>query len=93
MEADPRWDALELSCSLAAGRGGADFDLDVGLWHAEGARPDDAEVEAMLRGLGQVVGELTAWRIRVGDDRIIDDVLEGDVTVVRAGHRREVDDR
>lgn len=55
VEADPRWEALELGCSLAAGRADADSDLDVGLWHVDGARPGDAEVEAMVRGLGDVV--------------------------------------
>jgi len=43
----------------------------------------------------KLVGEQTAWRIRVGDYRVIYDVFDGDllVTVVRAAHRREVYDR
>lgn len=43
----------------------------------------------------KLVGELTAWRIRVGDYRVIYDVFDDQlvVTVVRAGHRREVYDR
>ncbi len=46
-------------------------------------------------GATKLVGEETAWRIRVGDHRVIYDVLDEAlvVTVVRAGHRREVYDR
>ncbi|KQS65716.1 type II toxin-antitoxin system RelE/ParE family toxin [Modestobacter sp. Leaf380] len=45
-------------------------------------------------GATKLVGEQTAWRIRVGDHRVIYDVLDEAlvVTVVRAGHRREVYD-
>lgn len=43
----------------------------------------------------KLVGEQTAWRIRIGDYRVIYDVFDGElvVTVVRAGHRRDVYDR
>jgi mRNA interferase RelE/StbE len=43
----------------------------------------------------KLTGEKTAWRIRVGDYRIIYDVFDTEltVTVVRAAHRREVYDR
>ncbi|AMD87667.1 plasmid stabilization protein [Actinomyces radicidentis] len=43
-------------------------------------------------GAKKLVGERTAWRIRVGDYRVIYDVLDErlTVTVVRAAHRREV---
>ena len=43
-------------------------------------------------GAKKLVGERTAWRIRVGDYRVIYDVLEAQltVTIVRAAHRREV---
>jgi mRNA interferase RelE/StbE len=43
----------------------------------------------------KLVGEQTAWRIRVGDYRVIYDVLDAEltVTIVRAAHRREVYDR
>ncbi|KQR26053.1 type II toxin-antitoxin system RelE family toxin [Microbacterium sp. Leaf151] len=46
-------------------------------------------------GAKKLVGEQSAWRVRVGDYRVIYDVLDGEliVTVVRAGHRREVYDR
>ncbi len=46
-------------------------------------------------GAKKLVGEQTAWRIRVGDYRVIYDVLDAElvVTVVRAGHRRDVYDR
>lgn len=55
VEADPRWDAMDLGCSMAAGRADADSDLDLGLWHTTGARPADAEVDALIRGLGDVL--------------------------------------
>ncbi|MGJ3510152.1 type II toxin-antitoxin system RelE family toxin [Enemella sp. A6] len=44
------------------------------------------------RGSKKLVGEKTAWRIRVGDYRVIYDVFDTEltVTVVRAGHRRDV---
>ncbi len=46
-------------------------------------------------GAMKLVGEQTAWRIRVGDYRVIYDIYDEAlvVTVVRAGHRREVYDR
>ena len=44
------------------------------------------------RGAKKLVGEKTAWRIRVGDYRVIYDIFDDEllVTVVRAAHRREV---
>lgn len=46
-------------------------------------------------GSKKLVGEQTAWRVRVGDYRVIYDVFDESliITVVRAGHRREVYDR
>jgi mRNA interferase RelE/StbE len=46
-------------------------------------------------GAKKLLGEVTAWRIRIGDYRVIYDVLDDvlTVTVVRAAHRREVYDR
>ncbi len=46
-------------------------------------------------GAKKLVGEDTAWRIRVGDHRVIYDVFDTEitVTVVRAGRRREVYER
>ncbi|WP_303324087.1 type II toxin-antitoxin system RelE family toxin [Actinomyces radicidentis] len=43
-------------------------------------------------GAKKLVGERTAWRIRVGDYRVIYDVVDErlTVTVVRAAHHREV---
>lgn len=43
-------------------------------------------------GAKKLVGQATAWCIRVGDYRIIYDIFDSEltVTVVRAGHRREV---
>lgn len=54
-EADPRWEALELGCSLASGRADGDSDVDVGLWHSATERPSDEEVEVLVRGLGEVI--------------------------------------
>ena len=44
------------------------------------------------RGTRKLVGEETAWRLRTGDYRIIYEILDETltVTVIRAGHRREV---
>lgn len=46
-------------------------------------------------GAKKLVGEQTAWRIRVGDYRVIYDILDSELTVmvVLAGHRREVYNR
>lgn len=46
-------------------------------------------------GAKKLVGEQHAWRIRIGDYRVIYDVLDEvlTVTVVRAAHRRQVYDR
>ncbi|MGL5816145.1 MAG: type II toxin-antitoxin system RelE family toxin [Phycicoccus sp.] len=46
-------------------------------------------------GSRKLVGERTAWRIRIGDYRVIYDVVDETltVTVVRAAHRREAYDR
>jgi mRNA interferase RelE/StbE len=40
----------------------------------------------------KLVGAQTAWRLRVGDYRVIYDLVDerASVTVVRAAHRREV---
>jgi len=47
------------------------------------------------RGSRKLAGEEVAWRIRVSDYRVIYEILDKSltVTVVRAGHRREVYDR
>ena len=46
-------------------------------------------------GAKKLVGEQTAWRIRIGDYRVVYDVFDSEltVTVVRAAHRREVYER
>lgn len=43
-------------------------------------------------GSTKLVGERTAWRVRIGDYRVIYDLVESELTiiVVRAGHRRDV---
>ncbi|GAA4170432.1 type II toxin-antitoxin system RelE/ParE family toxin [Gryllotalpicola koreensis] len=56
---------------------------------------EDLSDEPRPRGAKKLVGEETAWRIRVGDYRVIYDVFDAEltVTVVRAAHRREVYER
>ncbi|WP_448060817.1 type II toxin-antitoxin system RelE family toxin [Cellulomonas hominis] len=46
-------------------------------------------------GARKLVGEENAWRVRVGDYRVLYEIADQllTVTVVRAGHRREVYDR
>ncbi|KHK96591.1 plasmid stabilization protein [Microbacterium mangrovi] len=46
-------------------------------------------------GAKKLAGEQTAWRIRVGDYRVIYDIFDTEltITVIRAGHRREIYDR
>lgn len=48
--------------------------------------------EPRPRGSRKLAGEETAWRIRIGDHRVLYDVVDEvvTVTVVRVGHRREV---
>ena len=48
--------------------------------------------EPRPHGAKKLVGEDTAWRIRIGDYRVIYDVFDSDLTVVvvRATHRRDV---
>lgn len=52
--------------------------------------------EPRPRASRKLVGESQAWRVRVGDYRVIYDIVDAalTVTVVRTGHRREIyDDR
>ncbi|MFT4187346.1 MAG: type II toxin-antitoxin system RelE/ParE family toxin [Aeromicrobium sp.] len=53
---------------------------------------DDLADDPRPHNSKKLKGEDTAWRIRVGDYRVIYDVLDDQlvVTVVRAGHRRDV---
>lgn len=46
-------------------------------------------------GVKKLSGEQTAWHIRIGEYRVIYDLFDAElvVTIVRAGHRREVYDR
>ena len=55
MEADECWEWLELSCSVAVGRGDALSDLDLGLGYTGTEAPAVGKVSALLRGLGPVV--------------------------------------
>ena len=56
---------------------------------------EDLADEPRPHGAKKLVGEKTAWRLRVGDYRVIYDVHDKQllVTVVRAAHRRDVYDR
>lgn len=56
---------------------------------------DDLGDDPRPHGAKKLVGESSAWRIRIGDYRVIYDVLDDEliVLVVRAAHRREVYDR
>ena len=56
---------------------------------------EDLQDDPRPHGAKKLVGEQTAWRIRIGDYRVIYDVLDAElvVNVVRAGHRREVHGR
>lgn len=64
-------------------------------------RPARERVLQLIEGLAEdprppgarkLVGEETAWRVRAGDYRIIYDLFDDElaITVVRAGHRRDV---
>lgn len=56
---------------------------------------EDLADDPRPHGAKKLVGEQTAWRIRIGDYRVVYDLFDSEltVTVVRAGHRREVYDR
>lgn len=82
VEADARWEALDLGCSVAAGRADPDSDLDVALWHAPGAAPDGDVVDSLVRDLGPVV-EVSAqpwdgvprWWVQYADGGQVDLVV------------------
>ncbi|GAB3614469.1 type II toxin-antitoxin system RelE family toxin [Humibacter ginsengisoli] len=56
---------------------------------------DDLGEDPPPHGAKKLVGEDTAWRIRVGDYRVIYDIFDEElrVIVIRAAHRREVYNR
>lgn len=56
---------------------------------------EDLGEDPRPRGAEKLVGEDTAWRIRIGDHRVIFDVLDAELTVsvVRAAHHREAHNR
>ena len=55
---------------------------------------EDLGKDPRPHGVKKLSGEKTAWRIRIGEYRVIYDVFDTElvVTVVRAAHRREVYD-
>jgi hypothetical protein len=82
VEADPRWEWLELGCSVADGRGDELSDLDVGLGHTGDDPPAVDEVIGMLRQLGDVVDVaaqpwdgLHRWWVQYADGGQIDLVV------------------
>lgn len=56
---------------------------------------EDLAEDPRPHGAPRLVGEQAAWRIRVGDYRVICDIFDDKltVTVIRAAHRREVYNR
>jgi mRNA interferase RelE/StbE len=56
---------------------------------------EDLGEDPRPHGAKKLVGEQTAWRVRIGDYRVIYDIFDSELTVsvVRAAHRREVYDR
>lgn len=52
---------------------------------------EDLAADPRPRSSRKLVGEQYAWRIRIGDYRVIYEVFDAElvVTVVRAAHRRE----
>ncbi|MPV50985.1 type II toxin-antitoxin system mRNA interferase toxin, RelE/StbE family [Pseudactinotalea sp. HY160] len=56
---------------------------------------EDLAEDPRPHGAKKRIGEQRAWRIRIGDYRVIYDVVDRalTVTVVRAAHRREAHDR
>lgn len=56
---------------------------------------EDLGEDPRPHGVKKLSGEQNAWRIRIGEYRVIYDIFDAElvVSVVRAGHRREVYDR
>lgn len=56
---------------------------------------EDLGEDPRPHGAKKLVGERTAWRIRIGDYRVLYDVFDSELTVsvVRTAHRREAYDR
>jgi hypothetical protein len=77
VEADPRWEWLELGCSVANGRGDELSDLDLGIGYTDEAAM--STVDRLLRGLGPVVdlsaapyGGMPRWWVQYADGGQID---------------------
>ena len=87
-EDDDRWEWLELSCSVANGRGDELSDLDVGLGHRGGVAPPTDEVTQLVSGFGDVVEVsvqpwdcFTRWWVQYADGGQLD------LVVMPAAHR------
>ncbi|WP_427007960.1 type II toxin-antitoxin system RelE family toxin [Pseudarthrobacter sp. H2] len=67
--------------------------LDAGIRRRILARIADLERDPHPAGCKKLVGEDNAWRIRIGDYRVLYDVVDDSlvVTVVRVTHRRDVE--
>jgi hypothetical protein len=77
VEADDRWEWLELGCSVAAGRGDELSDLDMGLGFVDEAAV--STVDTILRGLGDVIdvsdqpyNGMRRWWVQYADGGQID---------------------
>lgn len=68
--------------------------LDLGIRRRILASISELEHNPRPSGCKKLAGESSAWRIRVGDYRVLYEVVDGllVVTVVRVAHRREVYD-
>lgn len=56
---------------------------------------EELGVDPRPNGVRKLAGFDTAWRIRIGDDRVLYEIVDDVVlaTVFRIAHRREVSDR
>jgi len=82
VEADDLWEWLELSCSVANGRGDELSDLDVALGYGGDAPPPTDEVTRMVCGFGDVVevsvhpwDRFTRWWVQYADGGQLDLVV------------------
>ena len=101
VEDDPRWEWMELSCSVAQGRADALSDLDLGLGYRDGDVPGIDEVTRMLTAVGDVIevadqpwGAHHRWWVQYVDGGQIDlVVMAADVRPGRAPHSVALLDR
>lgn len=89
VETDRTWEWLELGCSVAAGRGDALSDLDVGVGYLGDTPPPVHQVSRMVAGLGDVVDVADQpWDGRHRWWTLYADGGQLDLLVMPAGDRR-----